>query len=84
MAVGGMGSVTRPTLFLAGEAGREEYAFSGAGRSFAGGGAGGGGGDMHVHIHAGNIVGGKAAARELALMVRSEFKQMTTNGTKLG
>lgn len=39
MAAGGAGVVTRPTLFLAGEAGREEFAFSGAGRSFGGGGS---------------------------------------------
>jgi hypothetical protein len=32
MAAGGTGVVTRPTLFMAGEAGREEYAFSGANR----------------------------------------------------
>jgi len=36
MADGGMGTVTKPTLFLAGEAGREEFAFSGAGKSFGG------------------------------------------------
>ena len=42
MASGGMGAVTRPTLFLAGEAGPEQYAFSGAGKSF-----GGGGGDTY-------------------------------------
>lgn len=34
MADGGLGKVTKPTLFLAGEAGPEEYAFSGAGRTF--------------------------------------------------
>lgn len=34
MARGGYGRVTRPTLFLAGEAGAEDVAFSGAGRSF--------------------------------------------------
>lgn len=34
MAAGGMGRVTRPTLFMAGEAGPEEYAFSGGGKSF--------------------------------------------------
>jgi hypothetical protein len=40
MAEGGLGIVTRPTLFLAGEAGPEEFAFSGAGRRFARGGSG--------------------------------------------
>lgn len=39
MAKGGVGTVTRPTLFLAGEAGNEDYAFSGGGKSFRGGGA---------------------------------------------
>ena len=34
MADGGTGRVTRPTLFLAGEAGAEDFAFSGGGRSF--------------------------------------------------
>lgn len=37
MANGGIGMVNRPTLFLAGEAGPEQFAFSGAGRSFGGG-----------------------------------------------
>lgn len=35
MARGGFGSVSSPTLFLAGEAGSEEFAFSGAGKRFA-------------------------------------------------
>lgn len=39
MAEGGYGTVTKPTLFLAGEAGPEEYAFSGAGRRFESGGS---------------------------------------------
>ena len=34
MAAGGMGTVTAPTLFLAGEAGPEQFAFSGADRRF--------------------------------------------------
>ncbi len=38
MAEGGFGKVTRPTLFLAGEAGPEEFAFSGANKSFGSGG----------------------------------------------
>lgn len=37
MAAGGAGMVTRPTLFLAGEGGPEQFAFSGANRSFGGG-----------------------------------------------
>lgn len=35
MAAGGSGRVTRPTLFLAGESGAEDYAFSGGGKSFS-------------------------------------------------
>lgn len=38
MAAGGFGTVTKPTLFLAGEAGPEQVAFSGANRAFATGG----------------------------------------------
>ena len=38
MAAGGFGTVTKPTLFLAGEAGPEQVAFSGANRGFGGGG----------------------------------------------
>jgi hypothetical protein len=41
MAAGGEGTVDRPTLFLAGEAGRERYKFSGANRDFSGGESGG-------------------------------------------
>lgn len=37
MAEGGTGRVTSPTLFLAGEAGSEDFAFSGGGRRFGGG-----------------------------------------------
>lgn len=38
MAAGGVGRVTRPTLFLAGEGGPEDFAFSGGNRAFGGGG----------------------------------------------
>jgi len=48
MASGGMGRVTRPTNFLAGEAGAEDYLFSGGGKSFADIFSGGGGGDTYV------------------------------------
>lgn len=40
MAKGWQGRVTRPTLFLAGEAGAEDVAFSGGGKSFRGAGGG--------------------------------------------
>lgn len=42
MALGGMGTVTRPTLFMAGEFGPEHFAFSGGGRRFGGGDTGDG------------------------------------------
>jgi hypothetical protein len=42
MAAGGVGRVLKPTLFMAGEAGPEDFAFSGGGRSF--------GGEMHVNV----------------------------------
>ena len=41
MAAGGFGRVTKPTLFLAGEAGAEDFAFSGGGRRFGSGDADG-------------------------------------------
>lgn len=47
MASGGMGRVTKPTLFLAGEAGSEDFAFSGGGKSF---GSGDGGNDETPHL----------------------------------
>ena len=40
MAAGGTGRVTGPTLFLAGEAGAEDFAFSGGGKRFTPGGGG--------------------------------------------
>lgn len=49
MALGGRGRVTSPTLFLAGEAGPEDVAFSGAGRSF---GRARGGDTYNFTIHA--------------------------------
>lgn len=49
MADGGSGMVTKPTLFLAGERGPEQFAFSGSGRSFASQQATHEG-DVHVHI----------------------------------
>jgi hypothetical protein len=51
MAEGGVGTVTKPTLFLAGEAGPEQFAFSGANRTF---GSGGGTGTTEVHLHIGD------------------------------
>jgi hypothetical protein len=42
MADGGVGTVTQPTLFLAGENGPEQFAFSGTNRTFGDSGSGGG------------------------------------------
>lgn len=47
MAEGGFGRVTRPTLFLAGEEGPEDFAFSGSNRSFASGAVP----DVTVEVH---------------------------------
>lgn len=48
MAMGGAGRVTKPTLFLAGENGPEDFAFSGANKRF---GSGAGGGAVHVTVN---------------------------------
>lgn len=47
MARGGMGRVTKPTLFLAGEAGAEDFAFG----QFKGGGKGGTVTEFHSHVY---------------------------------
>ena len=52
MAAGGIGRVTKPTLFLAGEAGPEEYAFSGANQRFGSGSGGGGGVTVYLTVQA--------------------------------
>jgi hypothetical protein len=61
--------VTKPTLFLAGEAGAEEVAFSGAGKRFGGGGGG-------VTIQGGisiSISGVQKSAKELAREIAVEL-----------
>jgi len=72
MAAGGMFRVTKPTLFLAGEAGAEDAYFSGGGRSFSRPGAAaypgeGGGGDVYI------LVERDGSARRLS---REDFKQL--------
>jgi hypothetical protein len=56
MQHGGAGTVTRPTFFLAGVRGPEQYAFSGEGRTFAQSPrfapAGTGGGPVTINVHA--------------------------------
>lgn len=59
MAFGGSGIATRPTLFLAGEAGPEPYAFGASAR-------GGGGGDVHNHFDMRGMVTDEAAMEKLA------------------
>jgi hypothetical protein len=64
MAAGGIGRVTRPTLFLAGEAGPEDVAFSGGGKRF------GGAGGVTVNVDAsGAMFRDRASLRELASLV---------------
>jgi len=50
MADGGYGRVSKPTLFLAGEAGAEDVAFSGAGRRFGDGASAPSGGGMDTSV----------------------------------
>jgi hypothetical protein len=58
-----MGTVTKPTLFLAGEAGREDFAFSGANKSF---GSGSTGGTTEVHVHIGDRQLGSFVLEDIA------------------
>lgn len=74
MAAGGVGRVTMPTLFLAGEAGAEDFAFSGGGRSFAE--HGGGGGETHIHIHGGTFIGGNK--QQVARDLKPYLERVTT------
>jgi hypothetical protein len=75
MAKGGSGTVTRPTWFLAGEAGREDFAFSGAGKSFGGGSAGQ---TVEVHLHVGPVYGAidQATARQWAAPLKAEIDRV--------
>jgi TP901 family phage tail tape measure protein len=74
MASGGSGTVTKPTLFMAGEAGREDFAFSGGGKSF------GGGGNVY-NFSFPNYVGDKA---DLARVMRAEFQRVVKDNGSLG
>jgi hypothetical protein len=51
MADGGSGVVTKPTLFLAGEAGPESFNFTPLGKGGSGNGGHGGGGEEHFHFY---------------------------------
>ena len=61
MAAGGYGRTTRPRLFLVGENGPEDYAFSGSGRRFATGAGGEGGGDIINNVY----IDGELVARSV-------------------
>ena len=50
MARGGRGMVKKPTLFLAGEEGPEEFAFSGTGKRFGSGSRKAATANIHVHV----------------------------------
>lgn len=68
MAHGGQGRVSRPTLFLAGERGAEDYAFSGGGRRFSGG-----GGDVYVEVV--NVVDGAVVNRSVSRQQSRDLRQ---------
>lgn len=76
MAAGGAGTVTKPTWFLAGEAGNEDYAFSGGGKSFAGGSGGGGG--QTVVLQVGPVYGAMTTdiARQWAATLKTELDRV--------
>ena len=74
MARGGSGLVTKPTLFLAGEAGPESFAFSGANKAMPGAGS--------VTFTAGAIVinGANKSGRQLAEEIVDELPQAWRRG----
>jgi hypothetical protein len=63
MAAGGSGTVTKPTLFLAGEAGPEDYSFAPKSKG------GMGGGTVINHIY--NVSGSIWQTQELETMARN-------------
>jgi hypothetical protein len=79
MASGGRGMVTKPTLFLAGESGAEEYAFSGAGKRFSGGGGG-----TAITIQPGAIVvnGAGKNPEQTAREIVKHIKRYNVGGTR--
>lgn len=77
MAAGGMGRVTMPTLFLAGEAGAEDFAFSGGGKSFGGLSTSTGGAPIVVHVS--GVVGNEA---EVAMRIGKELQKLNLRGVK--
>jgi hypothetical protein len=87
MADGGRGRVTKPTLFLAGERGAEDFAFSGGGKSFGDQRYREGGGAV-LNFSPGSIVlnaAGKNAdqlARELAPKMLEQIGRFNVGGSR--
>jgi hypothetical protein len=82
MASGGRGRVTRPTLFLAGEAGPEDFAFSGGGKRFSG--SSGGvtiQGGISVSIQGANKNAAQLA-REIAPALVKQINRLNVGGTR--
>lgn len=79
MAAGGMGRVTIPTLFLAGEAGPEDVAFSGAGKSF--GRANNSGGQPTVIVNFNGWTGNEA---EAGMQVAKSIQKLNMRGYTFG
>lgn len=76
MADGGIGSVSMPTLFLAGEAGYEEFAFSGAGGSLADRFSSGGDGGEYAEVRS------FANELDLAIWIGKKLKAANKSGIK--
>jgi len=81
MAAGGMGRVTRPTLFAAALNGPEDFAFSGEGKSFRGM----GGPQVVVNVDAsGSMFRDRASLNELAQMVGDAINDKLRMNRQLG
>jgi len=72
MQHGGMGIVTKPTLFMAGEAGREAFAFSPAGMA----GLGGMGRPVTVNVNAGVFMGSESEAETFGYWIRDKVAEI--------
>lgn len=84
MADGGSGRVTKPTLFLAGEAGAEDFAFSGGGRSFAGR-AGGASSGVVVNLSVSTLDPASVDWAPIAEKIRAELiRTQRRNGGSTG
>jgi hypothetical protein len=83
MANGGVGTVNEPTLFLAGEAGPEQFAFSGANRKFGDVGGGGGVtvGSITVHLSAPDGANKEQLAATLKEVLRTDATVYEAIGT---